>query len=196
MGMHADRRCDSAIHLLSQNVLSKERVQTVILDMWESYHKAVRPLFPSASIVIDKYHVVQKVTQALDLDQARKEFSPLKKARYLLLKGCEKLRKDQRLRLDDILEEYSVLSIAYYLKELFRDFYRTDGYNEAKERLEEWIQLAKQSPFASFQEAANTLEKWKEPILSYFCAHIPMPESRGRITRSKTSNAGHMAIEI
>nr|WP_240345769.1 transposase [Parageobacillus toebii] len=44
------------------------------------------------------------MTQALD--QARKEFSPWKKARYLLLKGCEKLRKDQRLRLDDILEEY------------------------------------------------------------------------------------------
>ncbi len=127
------------------------------------------------------------MTQALE--QARKEFSPLKKARYLLLKGCEKLRKDQRLRLDDILEEYPVLSIAYYLKELFRDFYRTDGYNEAKERLEEWIKLAKQSPFASFQEAANTLERWK-------CAHIRMPELRGRITRSKTSNAGHMAIEI
>ncbi|NNV10302.1 hypothetical protein ETC03_29695, partial [Geobacillus sp. MMMUD3] len=42
---------------------------------------------------------------------------------------CEKLRQDQRHRLDDILEEYPVLSIAYYLKELFRDFYRTDGYN-------------------------------------------------------------------
>uniref|UniRef100_A0A7U4DMP4 Transposase IS204/IS1001/IS1096/IS1165 family protein n=1 Tax=Geobacillus sp. (strain Y4.1MC1) TaxID=581103 RepID=A0A7U4DMP4_GEOS0 len=165
MGMHADRQCDSAINLLSQNVLSKEMVQTVILDMWEPYHKAVRALFPSASIVIDKYHVVQKVTQALD--QARKELSSLKKARFLLLKGYEKLRKDQRLRLDDILEEYP-LSIAYYLKELFRDFYRTEEYNEAKERLEEWIGLAKQSPFASFQQAANTLERWKEPILSYF----------------------------
>ncbi|WP_429902611.1 transposase [Geobacillus stearothermophilus] len=25
--------------------------------MWEPYHKAVRSLFPFASIVIDKYHV-------------------------------------------------------------------------------------------------------------------------------------------
>ncbi|MEB3751995.1 hypothetical protein EP10_002867 [Geobacillus icigianus] len=172
------------INLLSQNILSKEMVQTVILDMWEPYHKAVRALFPSASIVIDKYHVVQKVTQALD--QARKECSPLKKARYLLLKGCEKLRKDQRLRLDDILEEYPVLSIAYDLKELFRDFYRTDGYNEAKERLEEWIQLAKQSPFASFQEAANTLERWKEPILSYFLC--PYTNARIEGTNHKIKN--------
>nr|WP_250637038.1 MULTISPECIES: transposase [unclassified Anoxybacillus] len=45
--------------------------------MWEPYHKAVRALFPSASIVIDKYHVVQKGTHALD--QARKEFPRLKK---------------------------------------------------------------------------------------------------------------------
>jgi len=41
--------------------------------------------------------------------------APLKKARHLLLKGCEKLRKDQRLRLDDILEEYPILSIGYKL---------------------------------------------------------------------------------
>jgi transposase len=84
MGMHADRQCDSAINLLSQNVLSKEMVQTVILDMWEPYHKAVRALFLSASIVIDKHHVVQKVTQALD--QARKEFSPFEKVSISSLK--------------------------------------------------------------------------------------------------------------
>nr|WP_253270790.1 transposase [Geobacillus sp. A8] len=28
--------------------------------MWEPYHKAIRALFPSASIVIDKYHVFKK----------------------------------------------------------------------------------------------------------------------------------------
>jgi transposase len=146
MGMHADRQYDSAINLLSRNVLSKEMVQTVILDMWEPYHKEVRALFPSASIVIPR----------------------LKKARFLLLKGYEKLRKNQQFRLNDILEEYPALSIAYYLKGLFRDFYRTDHYDQAKECLEEWIWLAKQSPFVSFQQAANTLERWKEPILQYF----------------------------
>jgi transposase len=93
--------------------------------------------------------VVQKVTQALD--QARKEFSQLKKARFLLLKGDEKLHKNQQFRLNDILEEYPALSIVYYLKELFRDFYRTDEYDQAKGCLEEWILSAKQSPFASFQ---------------------------------------------
>ncbi|MGG2954461.1 ISL3 family transposase, partial [Geobacillus stearothermophilus] len=71
-------------------------------------------------------------------------------------------------------------------KELFRDFYRTDGYNEAKERLEEWIQLAKQSPFASFQEAANTLERWKEPILSYFLC--PYTNARIEGTNHKIKN--------
>jgi hypothetical protein len=33
MGMHADRQCDSAINLLNRKILSKEMVQTVILDM-------------------------------------------------------------------------------------------------------------------------------------------------------------------
>jgi hypothetical protein len=98
---HYTNRCCEYLYELCEG-------STIILDMWEPYHKVVRALFPSASIVIDKYHVVQKVTQALD--QARKEFSSLKKARFLLYKR--------------------------------------------------------------------------------------LPESRERITRSKTSNAGHMAIEI
>nr|WP_250637040.1 MULTISPECIES: transposase [unclassified Anoxybacillus] len=69
-----------------------------------------------------------------------------------MLKGYEKLRKNQQFRLNDTLEEYPALSIAYYLKELFRDFYRTDHYDQAKECLEEWIWLAK--PFCFFSTSS------------------------------------------
>ncbi|WP_372459199.1 transposase [Alkalihalobacillus deserti] len=32
--------------------------------MWNPFHKAVHTIFPAACIVVDKYHVFQKVTQA------------------------------------------------------------------------------------------------------------------------------------
>ncbi|XWN53148.1 ISL3 family transposase [Anoxybacillus flavithermus] len=184
IGMHKDRDCDSTIQLFNQNVLSSQTVQTIVLDMCEPYHKAIQSVFPLATIVIDKYHVVQKVTQALD--KVRKRFAKLKKARFLLLKGYESLQDYQKARLEEILEEYPELACAYYLKELFRDFYKLTDYDDAHDLLEEWIQLARNSPYSSFHKVANTLEKWKAPILQYFLS--PYTNARTEGTNHKIKN--------
>lgn len=87
LGMVHQRTTESTKQLLNQNVLSKEAVHTVVMDMWEPFHKAVKSMLPTVTIVVDKYHVIQKVTQALD--KVRKKHSNLKKVRYLFLKGYE-----------------------------------------------------------------------------------------------------------
>ena len=73
--MEHQRSYDSTKILLTKNVLSKKVIHTVVVDMWEPFHKAVKSSFPEACIVIDKYYVVQKVTQALD--QVRKKIPGL-----------------------------------------------------------------------------------------------------------------------
>ncbi|WCK53195.1 transposase [Aneurinibacillus sp. Ricciae_BoGa-3] len=81
--MNRDRSFDSVTQLLCHHaILSKASIQTIVVDMWEPFHKALRMIFPAATIVIDKYHVVQKVIQALD--QVRKELqsSTKKASRY------------------------------------------------------------------------------------------------------------------
>jgi transposase len=135
IGMDKDRSFQSTIDLLSRNVLFPESVQTIVMDMWDPFHKAVGSLFPHACIVIDKYHVVQKVTQALE--QLRKQFPSLKKKRFILLKNFEKLDDEEKDQLDQLLEEHLELSYAYYLKELFRDFYYSEDYDMADELFEE-----------------------------------------------------------
>jgi transposase len=64
LGMVHQRTTESTKQLLNQNVLSKEAVSTVVMDMWEPFHKAVKSMFSMATIVVDKFHVIQKVTQA------------------------------------------------------------------------------------------------------------------------------------
>lgn len=72
LGMNHDRSHQSVMNLLKHHsVLSLANIQTVVMDMWDPFHKAIRDMYPSVNIIIDKYHVVQKVTQALD--QVRKE---------------------------------------------------------------------------------------------------------------------------
>ncbi len=131
MGMHHNRDFDSTLELLSLKVLHPEKVKNVVVDMWDPFHKAVRKAFPHARMIVDKYHVVQKVTQAFD--QVRKKIPGLKKARFILLKGYENLKEEKRERLNELLEKHENLAYGYYLKELFRDFYRSPNYETANQ---------------------------------------------------------------
>ncbi|WP_243292135.1 ISL3 family transposase [Bacillus sp. FJAT-47783] len=184
LGMIHQRTTESTKQLLHQHVLSKGAVQTVVMDMWEPFHKAVKFMFPWATIVVDKYHVIQKVTQALD--QVRKKHPKLKRVRYLFLKGYEKLTDQQKMKLDELLEKHSDLACAYYLKEKLRDFYPIQDYDDALCALEEWIQLAWSSPFPSFHGVAKTLKKWKAEILQYF--FCPYTNGKTEGTNHKIKN--------
>lgn len=154
MGMHQHRDFASTLDLLSLKVIHPEQVKNVVVDMWDPFHKAIRTALPNAHIIADKYHVVQKVTQALD--QVRKTIPGLKKARFYLLKSYENVKEKHRPRLNELLETYESLAYGYFLKELFRDFYKSKDYETADQLLKEWLQLAWSSPFPSFHEVAKT----------------------------------------
>jgi transposase len=190
LGLGHQRSYDSTQTLLFKEVLVNKCVHTFVMDMWDPFHKAVKSVFPEACIVIDKYHVVQKVTHALD--QVRKKIPGLKKGRFKLLKGFEKLTANEKLQLDAMLEEHMELSYAYYLKELFREVYQAPDYDTADSLLEEWLQLAWSSPFPSFHQVAKTLENWKAQILQYFLT----PFTNGRIegTNHKIKNIKRRAF--
>lgn len=184
MGMHQHRDCESTVELLTLKVTHPEQVKTVVVDMWDPFHKAIRTAFPNAQIVIDKYHVVQKVTQALD--QVRKKIPKLKKSRFCLLKSYENLHEKQRDQLDQLLETHESLAYGYYLKELFRDFYKSPDYETAEQRLQDWLQLAWSSSFTSFHEVAKTIENWRNSILQYF--KTPFTNGRTEGTNHKIKN--------
>ena len=147
-------------------------------------HKAIQNLFPHAQVIVDKYHVVQKVTQALD--QVRKNIPGLKKVRFCLLKSYKNINEKQRIRLNELLEGNECLAYAYYLKELFRDFYQSPDYETAHQLLKEWLQLAWSSPFPAFHHVAKTIEKWRNQILQYF--HTPYTNGRTEGTNHKIKN--------
>jgi transposase len=99
LGMHQHRDFDSTLELFSLKVIHPNQVKNVVVDMWDPFRKAIRRAFPNAQIIIDKYHVVQKVIQAFD--QVRKKIPGIKKARFVLLKCYENLNEKHRERLDE-----------------------------------------------------------------------------------------------
>ncbi|WLR42299.1 ISL3 family transposase [Bacillus carboniphilus] len=184
LGMIHERTTESTKQLFDLKIASPDAVKTVVVDMWDPFHKAIKSAFPMATIVVDKYHVVQKVIQALD--QVRKQYPQLKKERYTLLKGNEKLSEKQQAGLEWMVEEYPGLALAYYMKETFREFYQTSDYDVALDLLEEWIEYARASPLPSFHKVATTLKNWKAEILQYFLS--PYTNGRTEGTNHKIKN--------
>jgi transposase len=156
MGMHKYRDFDSTLKLLSLKVLHPDQVKNVVVDMWDPFHKAIRKTFPNAQIIVDKYHVAQKVTHALD--QVRKKIPGLKKARFVLLKSYENVKEKDREKLYELLETHVSLVYGFFQKELYRDFYKSQDYETANQLLKEWLQLAWISPLSSFHEVAKKIE--------------------------------------
>jgi transposase len=131
----------------------------VVMDMWKPFLKACRTSLPDAAIVIDKYHVVQKINLALDAVRKSNsdKLNRLKKGRFCLLKRYFRLSDKQFERLDYYHHQSEELAYAYYLKEWFYDLYHQPDYEAAYTFLNNWILEAKRSPFSSYHEVCKTV---------------------------------------
>jgi transposase len=115
--------------VIGDEVASK--IAFVCSDMWQPYLKVIQEKCSEALHILDRFHIVAKMNQALDDVRAgesrrmqRDGRDPvLKKSRWLLLKREQNLASDQRFRLRDILR-YNLKTVrAYLLKEAFQQLW-------------------------------------------------------------------------
>jgi len=146
-------------------------VKVVVMDMHEPFRQAVELCLPRAKVVADKFHVLMHVHRALDqvrtsLQKDRK--AELFRARYLLLKGVERLTPECRIQLFELLGRYPQLARAWALKEAFRDWYRSTTREKAEEGLVAWESSVKEQGPEPFQGLLSMLQTWRQEILNYF----------------------------
>jgi transposase len=154
------------------------KIVFVCSDMWEPYLKVIREKCSDALHILDRFHIVAKMNQALDdvrADEARRMkqegFHPvLKKSRWLLLKRQENLTTKQRFRLRDLLR-YNLKSVrAYLLKEAFQQLWDYNSPAWAGKFLDEWCRHVMRSRIEPLKKIARTLRRHRELILNYFHA--------------------------
>jgi len=154
------------------------KIVFVCSDMWEPYLKVIREKCSDALHILDRFHIVAKMNQALDdvrAEEARRMkqegFHPLlKKARWLLLKRQENLTDKQRFRLRDLLR-YNLKSVrAYLLKEAFQQLWDYNSPAWAGKFLDEWCRHVMRSRIEPMKKIARTLRRHRELILNYFHA--------------------------
>ena len=153
-------------------------IQFVCSDMWKAYLTVIARRLPQALNVLDKFHIVAKLHEAVD--QVRREetaqmakdgYEPiLKNSRYCLLKRPENLTPKQELKLSEVLQ-YKLKSVrAHQLKESFRALWDYDSIRWARWYWKKWSARAMRSKLEPIKKFVRTIRNHEELIFNYWAA--------------------------
>jgi transposase len=150
----------------------------VASDMWKAFLGVVRLRCSSAIHVLDRFHVMQLLSKAIDAVR-REEVRSLRaagrpalltKTRWLLLKRRENLTPNQRSRLRELLNINLRSVRACLLKEQFQHFWTYRSRAWADRFLRRWTTMAMRSRLAPFKKFAQTLRDHRPQLLNWFAA--------------------------
>ena len=159
--------------------LDKSICKVTTMDFAPAYAKCVKAVLPDATIIIDKFHVVQEINRCLDrvridLQNGYREqgvdIRRFKRAKYLFMTNWEDLKESGIDKLQGWFNEFPDLYLAYMTKETFRDIYITaKGHFEATRMFDAWLKAVPEFP--RFEPMVKTMTQRKEHILNYFHYH-------------------------
>ena len=188
------RKKDYLINYFTK-VNNRQSVEYVISDMYEAYLIVTKVMFSKAKYVVDRFHYVTYIMDALDNIRKRlqdyygigsKEYKLLKNRRnvsllriyfndvdnwYTYTKRYKNGHMVDILKidiLDQMLELDDELKRGYQLKELFLDIINHATYETAEEELTSFISLCRESKIDEFVEASKTIKNWLEYIVNSF----------------------------
>lgn len=158
-------------------VEQKASIVAVGMDRSGAYRAAVQAHLPKADIVFDKFHLISNYGEVLDKIRRRTQAQAdaegrafIKGQRYNLLRNPENLSACGRQQLELLLAANRDLSLAYVLKDAFKQVWTYTYRKCAEKRLAGWIHMALESGIGELKRFANGLAEAKEQILN-FCQH-------------------------
>jgi transposase len=155
----------------------------VSIDLSEAYRQAVQLVLPDAAIVADKFHVIALAGRVLQ--EVHGETRRPGNAAWLLQRGIERLRPQEKEQLASVLRRDPRLTTAWTLKEELRALYRAPTAAAAARALTAWIRDASASDLAPFQRTARTLRRWQQEVLNYWRFRITNALVEGKHNRVK-----------
>lgn len=147
-----------------------EHIAWASIDMSPSFISGIVTYFPQAKIVFDKFHLMKKVTEAIDETRRkeRQESDLLKGHRYTLLKNRRSFSDKRQAELNHLLKLFPTLGEAYRLRETLQLIWETTNPKEAVLQLEAWCQQALDSKAQAFKSVVKIFKAHWSGIVTYF----------------------------
>ncbi|EHU9665861.1 ISL3 family transposase, partial [Enterococcus faecalis] len=87
-------------HFLKYSLRVRRQVKTIVVDMNAAYFKLAKKLFPNASVIIDRFHLVQLISRSLNITRI-KTMNHYRTSNLTDMKNYRKLKKYWKLFLKD-----------------------------------------------------------------------------------------------
>lgn len=164
-------RSEAALRPYLTRLPGREHVQVVCMDLSTTYRSIVKTYFPNALIVADRFHVIRLINQ--QFLAVWSQLDPQGRANRGLLSLVRRhewnLKADQRVRLEQYLNEHPVFKAVYEFKQrLCRIMKIKRRTKQQCKRLVPFLLIAirqlKESKFGPMMQLGETLDSWKEEI--------------------------------
>lgn len=152
-----------------------ESIDSVCIDMSKSYVAGVGEHLPQAKITFDPFHVMAIVNKAVDLvrRQEVKTEPLLKKTRYLWLRNEENRTQRQQEHFDSLPKSRLKTARAWRIKTLLQEIYQQcQTITDAEQALNRWYNWAIRCRLEPMKDAAKTILRHWDGILSWFDGHL------------------------
>ena len=149
-------------------------IKLCVMDMWRPYRAALKKFCPTADVVFDKFHVVAKMSEAMDAVR-RSEYARLngeqrkfiKGQRFNLLANRGSLSRTGREELAQTFKANRRLYTAYLLKEDFDRLWSYKSEAWMRKFWNSWKEGLKWKRLDPFQKVVRMVESHWEGIVSW-----------------------------
>jgi transposase len=154
-----------------------ENLKVIVIDMSKGFLCVIQKLFPYVPVVIDPYHVLRMLNDAItsvvrtkQMHLSRAEHDELMRGgnRFLLLKRRFELTKDEKDQLALWFERVPQFKRAYDLKEEVYDLWRCTERHDAEALYEAWLKKVPADLDRHFSKFTGAIRRWRPHIFNYF----------------------------
>jgi len=152
----------------------RKRIQWASCDMSQTYIQAIKDHCPNATLVIDRFHLVKALNEAVD--EVRKEEwrqldkkgrKAIKGLRWLLSLHSRNRSKAHTCFLNNLRNSNRRIHRAWVLKDEFEHFWNYRCPTRAKRFLQRWMTSALKSRIPSLRTFVGTLRTNLENVITF-----------------------------
>lgn len=161
-------------HFKSKGEVFLQQIELVTCDMWEAYVNVSKSLFPNAKIVIDRFHWMKHLNNAVDNQRKlERKLNPeeetFKQLKWKLIKNQKDLTAEEEMLLKKAFAKSPELEEIYELKNTFQAIFDCEFSKETAEKeIQHWIDYSEQLSNKYLNKFIKTFNNWREWILNYF----------------------------
>jgi transposase len=155
--------------------LDRKKVKLVSIDMWEPYKDACAVAFPSAKVVVDRFHVQKMANEIMTRirvksvgELAKAEKRRVKQNKYILLARNFNLTESQQETLLELIELCPILGFALESKERFMDIWTAQDRATAEQMYADWKANLSDELKPHFKPITTAFKNWHAEIFNWW----------------------------